>query len=151
MFDFEGKLQEGALLRQQAEQNIEQIATVYRELASSLSKFLNKEIEFTERKEVKTRSFNRHLGALAYFSSFVEDETTHTGYKLISARLKDEGEKKTEVLFRTKEPKEGYPVTIDHEDEEMICYNQDELVRALKNVVSSVDFHNKLQKLIKDD
>ncbi|MEZ9340315.1 hypothetical protein AB4176_20915 [Vibrio splendidus] len=155
MFNFNDKLLEGAHAREQAVEYREQIVAVYSELAKTLSDYLTFKVEFYESPEYENESsFSSALlaGSAALSVGGLglglgrNTEKDKTGYKLVYLRTADR-KHRTGHLFKTKEPDDGYPITIKYQKTERFCYNQSELAEALSDLLSTVFFHDELQKL----
>ena len=158
MFNFNEKLLEGAQAREQAVEYKKQVSDVYKELAANISTFLGFDVYFYEGDEYEpegtgpgskyaTIAAGISVAALS-MSNLGLNNKKKTGYKLVSLSTENR-ELKTGTLFKTIEPDSGYPVTISHKKSEHFCYNQSELVEALSDLVSTVSFHDELQKLQK--
>ncbi|MEZ8088032.1 hypothetical protein [Vibrio sp. 1S139] len=160
MFNFNDKLLEGAQARKQAIEYKKQVSDVYIELAANISDFLGFDVHFYEGDEyesdgggpgAKYASMAAGITAATLsMSNLGLSNRKKTGYKLVSLSTENR-ELKTGTLFKTIEPDSGYPITITHKKSERFCYNQSELVEALSDLVSTVFFHDELQKLKKKD
>ncbi|PME25910.1 hypothetical protein BCV39_13930 [Vibrio sp. 10N.286.55.E10] len=160
MFNFNEKLLEGAQARDQAVEYKKQVSDVYKELAVNISTFLGFDVNFYEGDEYESTDsgvgskYAATAAGIAAAALSINglglNNRKKTGYKLVSLSTKNR-ELKTGTLFKTIEPDSGYPITITHKKSERFCYNQSELVEALSDLVSTVFFHDELQKLKKKD
>ncbi|EKG0032425.1 hypothetical protein O1D86_000376 [Vibrio cholerae] len=134
MFDFERKLEEGARAQKIAAKHKAEIQHVYTELAKALGKFLKFQVTFYTKEEYEQD------GTWALTYAVITNKLKSTGYKLVFLR-NDTHDVDSPVLFKTIEPEDGYPVTIESDTHTFLSYSQDELANTLSNIISDVKFH----------
>ena len=144
MFDFSDSLSAGYDKASELVVLREEFDSVFSTLEKNLSEFI--------KKDVKINHFYEYEDDDPITSAFTvlqmgKNVRKKTGYFKVS--LEDvKSKNKSDVLFKYKESKEIFPVNVVFQNNEMRCDNQDELVDALKGVVSKGQFNLKIRKFI---
>ncbi|CAH6926729.1 conserved hypothetical protein [Vibrio chagasii] len=133
-FNFDELLNQGKEAANLVTQNNREIKEVFTKLNTSLSRFLEVEIQFLEEIEYEDDGKAAILRAVSMFEPRVK-----TGYNNISIKHEETNVKRH--FMSVKRSSEGYPITVVHEKNHYVADNQDEFAQAVGTVVSNSQTH----------
>jgi hypothetical protein len=136
-FNFDALLQQGKGAAENVLQNRKEIREVLTDLESSLSQFLNLDVEFEERIEYVHDDSDPFTRAANIFKP-----REKTGFNVVYIKSKSVAVEKT--LFKLKRSDDVYPITIAKDRNHLVSDEQSEFANAVGQVVSNSQFHLQL-------
>lgn len=147
-FNFEEFLTKGNDAANKVINNKKEIQEVLVGMKTSLSKFLNMELEIVEETEYEDDpSVPMHVSA--FISSMSVSKRKKTGFiyisiKHISDKIKDEC-----YLFRLKRSPDGYPIIVAKDSFHIVSENQKEFSSAIGEILADAQTHIMLKQYVR--
>ncbi|WP_444906682.1 hypothetical protein ACJJIR_20870 [Microbulbifer sp. SSSA008] len=143
-FRFDELLQEGKANADIVAKNNNEIQAVVDLLARSVTSFLDFRVEIFEEAEYETPS--SALQRIASNNLLESNKRKPTGYAVLYFRNPEADIKKPFV--RIKRSEDGYPISVIHKKNHIVCENQLEFGSALGQVISDPQLHLSLKTFI---